>query len=530
MSSPSLLFKRSGGLKFSGRTPTAIGSGREDMSPDARRGAVARAWCLGLAALLLVLCALNATRRGSLGDEIPWPAARPLRIFDSSVSASASASVSARGANPNASTWARARLVGQSRGWGETFWALPTLTGEWAHRLAGPDAGPDLGARGAAWAIGALWILVLLWWCAALGLGLRRPSLGLGLLLLAQAFGAAYWLGARRAPIRRIQTASTCRAFDLGARTVSSGGMLTAQESIEWHRARGFAGLALADARGAPSRSGLLVLPSLGLQAHDGTQRLLLLPEAPVLLSLYSNERTIWQQARGAGALAIAPAPWRALGPPTSRELLSVRSIPPGAIEAWSGNVGDEGLARASRSRGLPVVGNAGVGSDCLVWTLLPSDVQNADDMIRALRQKRVAVAYALLESETPQNLETAQAPRPGVVARSWRQAMSRLSRAQRLNVWLQVLALCLALGCWGARPAQAVEAPSGPRTAMKFLRRKRLLRRANGLAAMALAFAGSAWAAQQLSAGWSALGVLLAWAALDALYLGGRSAWKRVH
>ena len=500
-----------------------MGSGRTDVGSDARRGQSSRAWCFGLAVLLLVLCALNATRRVSLGNEVLWPAARPLRIFDSSISASTPAA-------PGASTWARARLVGEPRSWSETFWALPTFAGQWAHRLAPPELG-TYSTRGAAWAIGALWIGIVLWWCAAWGLGLRRPSLGLGLLLLAQGFGASYWLGARRAPIRRIETASTCRAFDLGARTTLSGGMLSAPESIEWHRARGFSGLAFADAGAAPSSSDFLVLPSVGLQARDGTQRLLLLPDSPLPLSLGSDER-IWEQARATGVLAIAPAPWRASGPPTSRALLSVKSIPPAAIEAWSGDVGDERLARAARSRGLPVVGSAGAGGNCLVWTLLPSDVRAPSDAIRALKRRRVAVAYALLESETPENLEArrAEMQSPSVLLKSWRGAMSRLTRAQKLNAWLQVLALGLTLVWWGARPTPIVEAPAGPRTAMKFLRRKRLLRRINGLAAMALAFAGSAWAGAQLSAGWSAWGVLGAWAALDALYLGGRSVWKRVH
>ncbi len=428
------------------------------------------------------------------------------------------------------------------RGWGETFWALPTLAGEWAQRLSPRQA----GASGAAWAIGLAWMLLLLWWLAALGLNTRRPSLGLGLLILAQGFGASYWLGSMRAPIRRLETSSTCRAFDLGAHIIGSGGLLSPAQSLAWHQARGFSGLALSDADASPNDfsalerayPNMMLLRALDLSARDGTQRRLILPQLPPPLPLDAKARAI------AKAFVMLPAPW-SVREPGLNLAPSGQSLVPQAIEAWSGGVGDEALAREARARGLAVVGSAGSdgGSDCFVWTLLPSDVRTSEDVIKALKGRRVAVAYALPKDETPAGLETRrqESARLGVVLKSWRQSMSKLSRAQKINVWLQVLGLVLALLWWGARAAEVVEAPGGPQTAMKFLRRKRLLSRANGLAMMLLALVGSIWIARfAFSATWPWQRALppaaivplslLAWLALDALYLAGRRTWKRVH
>jgi hypothetical protein len=498
----------SGGLKFGARGAIFSIPGAD--SP-------ARALALGAFVLLLLFSASTATRRASLGNEVPWPAARPLKIFDSSAPANTSASPS---------TWARARLAPVQRGWRETFAAGPVLLGEWAHRLFPPearavrarDSKSSLGLSGVAWAIVALWIPIALWWGAATLLGWRRPSLGMGLLLPAQVLALLFWAVSMRAPVRPIAPASTCRAFGFGVKTVASGGLLSAQQQVDWHRARGFSGLAFSDEGTARQDIAALRRANPDMILLEGIER----AEKGGRVAIVGQ------------ALSIQPRAWNGAAAAARID----------AVEAWSNSVGDVGVAEAARSRGLAVVGSAGagVGADCFVWTLLPAGVKTPQDVLRAVKSRRVAVGRALLREETPQNLAArAQAAQgPGNVVRAWREAASRLSKAQRLNVWAQVLALVALLAWWGARRESAPEELSGPKSAVSFLKRKRLWRRVGGLLAMATAFAGTIWIATSalgaaswksaLPQGWMFPMALLGWAVLDALYLLGRRAWKRAH
>jgi hypothetical protein len=517
-------------LKFAGRTPNASGFGAPS-SPPRSLLSTARAVALGAMLLLLLSSAFVATRRDSIGSQVPWPAARPLRIFDSS----------ARNNAP--STWARARLVPVPRSWSETFWALPTFAGELSHRLAPRE----VGARAAV-------TFIVLAWPAASGVARGGSSWR-----LEAAFARAGTLAAR-ARVRRLLLAGHDARANPQDRALKYlprlflrrahhrlGWRPHSQQSIDWHRARGFSGLVLSDLRsGFGSASvwrgnpDMILISGAEKRDRSGAQIRALVREEPTLLSMYADVATISQQIRQAGGIAIKPRPWRE--PTQLGEQLRVTRFD--AVEAWAGNTGDENLARQARARGLAVVGSAslGAGSDCYVWGLVPSSARTPQDVLRAVKNRRVAVAYALLKDETPANLDEKREASRALSApiRAWKQAVSQLSPAERLNLRLQLLALVLGLFLWGARASQVLEVPQGPASAAKFLRRKRLLRRANGLATMLLALVGTlALASSALGeGGWKYLlpaslvapAVFLGWLALDALYLYGRSVWKRVH
>jgi hypothetical protein len=528
------------GPRFSGRTPTVLSAGRESrvMGGEAlRRGHLVRAWAWRTTLICALLSLLLPFARAALGNEVPWPAVRALKLFANTGSATGAAN-----------SWAKASLPAVERSWGETALALPVFLGEWTQRLD-PQEG---GAWGAVFALLCAWLLAVAWWTWAKVGRWRRPSLPLTLLVLAQGFGAFYFLSSFRAPIRALRPQASARAFDFHVHTTRSNGLLTPQQQVDWHRARGFGGLAFTDTNRFMDEAELEALRGAnldmvllnGAEYHGRDGHVVLLgqisPQGSFSIPQAREFLKASGKARGGGVFAVAAHPW-------SGDLSLAEWTPyVQGVEAWNGVVGNRDLAlRAQKARRLAVGGTDSAsksGADAYVWNLLPASAQSPSQVLAAMRAGRVVVVQALTPQETPSGFEQrrAQSKRPGIVARSWREAWSKLSRTQRLVALLQLAAL-LSLGVWwGSRDETVAQEVQGPQSARNFLKRKRLVLRVCGALAMLLAFVGSAaLAVAAMSGTWKGAApawlltpavAIAGWALLDVFYVWGAGVLRRIH
>jgi hypothetical protein len=515
-------------LKFAGRTPSSGGGwGGDKLKP----GYTARfvAIRLGLAALaLMLLVTLFSSRLGREVRDVPtlqtvWIAGPQLPNFR-----------------------ARGELQRVPVPPSQVLAAPVVFAGEVAQALD-PQ---EIGTRGAMWLILLVWGGFVVWFVLAQLGEWKRPSLPLSLLLTLQVFGAAYYLSSFRAPLQRLETPFT--AFDFHTHTTLSNGLLTPQQQIDWHRARGFKGLAFTDSDRLMPQSTLEALraanPDMmlinGSEYHGRDAHLLFFGlKTPISSRTLDAPRAI-REAKKQGALVIVAHPWH----PQKYSAQQFIKFGVDGFEPWNGVIWDRNLAQGIKARGLSATSGTDTlsksGAHCYTWTLIPRGMDEAGDVLRALKLRKTAVAFALDASATPQAFEARRdnSRSPAVVFGAVGQAWRNLARAQQINTLLGLVAAAAFLWAWGAEGVRKTQAPLGPNRALGFLRRKRLLGRLLGALLVLGAFAGSIWVAvltmsgtykhlplvQQL--GLTPLHALLAWIVLDALYFYGRALWQRTH
>lgn len=457
------------------------------------------------------------------GDRVPFE--RPLQIF-------------APAPLPNfAPTTRNTTLQNVPAGWWATLGAPLLFSGEMAQAL---------GPRGLV-PFAATALLLALAWLGASYLGeWRRPCVPLLVLLALQGFGAAYYFSSFRAPPRRLQTPFT--AFDFHTHTTRSSGLLTPQQQINWHRARGFKGLAFTDKNAMMPEDELSALraanPDLlllnGCEYQSGRAHLIMLG-----LKTVPRDRNVARAVRAAkaqGAVVIVAHPWEP-GRISPGQFLQMGVD---GFEAWNGQVWSRDLALLSKRRRLLATSATDdlskSGARCFTWTLLPRGLDDAGDVLRALRLRKTAVAYALDERDTFAAYQNRRAAMRGLGAvplalgAAWR----TLALAQRINAVLGLVACVALLWMWGAQSSRRAAALPGPQRAVGFLRRRRLISRGVAAGLMLFAFIGSIGAAV-LCMGWSSksaapsltsaltpLHAIVAWLLLDALFLWGLRLWQR--
>jgi hypothetical protein len=465
-----------------------------------------------------------ALGRGVIGNRAPWT--HPLNIVQLSPL-------------PNfAPKVANTTLTTPDVGFFETLLAPLWLWGETAQTLG------DTGAR--VYVLLAAVILLAWYGLAQLG-GWRRPPVAFVLLILVQGFGATYYLTTFRSPARVLKTPFT--AFDLHTHTTYSSGLLTPQQQIDWHRARGFKGLAFTDSnRMIPERE------FAGLQASNsdmlllngceyrGSHHIVFLGITKAISAKEFDFEGAIQEAARQNAIVVMPHPW------DDGEEKMERLLVPGVsgVEAWNGTIYSKPLVNIARTRNLFLAASTDTysksGSRCYTYTLLPLGMDDSDDVLRALRLKKTAVAVTSNAFVSPSAWEDSRKSvgrlkRPLAPIAATKTAWSTLTKAQQVCAVLGFGALIALVWSWGATAEKKPMSFAGPQRVVGFLRRRQLQARAPGFVLMLLAWLGSIAAAilclswtDRLVPGAGPVQAILAWIALDAVYLYGRSLWNRIN
>ena len=332
----------------------------------------------------------------------------------------------------------------------------------------------ELGAGGLVWLLIFLMLGVGGWYLLARLGRWRAPDILFSLLIVLQVLAIAFYGSSFRAPLRTLR--SDFVAFDFHTHSTLSNGLLTPQQQIDWHRARGFGGLAFTEADRLVPTDTLTALRAanpemilLGATEYHGRDGHLLCFGLSAPLRAQNADAAI-REAKKQGAFVIVAHPW------SSRK--SVRqwlALGVDGIEAWNGVIGDNDVAKTARQSRKTVTGatdsSSKSGGDCYVWNLLPKTVRSPDDVIAALKTRRVGVANLLLKEETPQGFEVRRqsAKHPRIVWNAARQAWARLAPAQRTTaLWQMALLLCVWLAL-GARDERVAKVATGPTSAMSF-------------------------------------------------------------
>jgi hypothetical protein len=503
------------GLKFSGRTPSHTLGG----APlRAAAKASARANVVSLAFILLALWPLVAALRNAVGSALP---------FDRRLQIAHLAPLSNFAPNHE-----NTRLVAVGSGFFDTLLAPLWLLGETAQTL---------GPRGLVVFIPSVLLLLGLWFVLAYARGWRRPPVAFLLLLSLQVFGASYWLVSFRTPARKIDTPFT--TFDFHTHTTYSSGLLTPQQQINWHRARGFKGLAFTDTDRLMDTGELETLRArnpgmilLNGEEFRGDKHILLFGLQRAITSKQFDRTKALAEAKRQNAAVIAPHPWSPNSEPKAATFLARGAV---AVEAWNGEVFDRPTLEAARARRAAVVASTDTlsksGARNFTWTILPIGLDEAK-VLRALRLKKTAVATTLSDADSSSAYDDRQRAqkKPLAVFKALGTAWGTLSRAQRVCTTLVFAALFALLWSWGAGISRTPLVLSGPSRVVGFLKRRRWATRVPGAFFMALAWAGSILAAiyclswtQKFVPGIGPLHALAAWIVCDALYIYGRALWK---
>jgi hypothetical protein len=481
-----------------------------------------RALALRIALIAILLLPLVASLRFAIGNTTRFEYS--LQIFTQSPL-------------PNfAPRDANTQLAAVETGWWETFAALPVFAGELTQALSG---------RGLMWIVLLALCGATLWYVVAQWGRWRKPSIPLILLLALQLCATAYYFSSFRAPPRTLNTAFT--AFDFHTHTTHSSGLLTPQQQIDWHRQRGFNGLAFTDTNrmiAAPEFAALQranpdMLLLNGSEYQSGNAHFILLGLRKAIDGrAVPDAREAVRLANAQGALVIVAHPW---SPGKYKPEEFVRMGVHG-FEGWNGVVWDRSVALLNESRGLISVGSTDdlskSGARCYVWTLLPRGMDDTDDVLRALRLRKTSIAFALGDGNTPQayNENRRASRRPAALSGAVGTAWNSLTRAQKMAASLGIIACVAALWAWGAAPARPKTTLAGPQRAVGFLRRRRLTLRVLAALVILLAFAGSFAAAYFAMAEhaslsfmhFTPLSAIVVWAAMDALLLYGLVLWHR--
>ena len=423
-------------------------------------------------------------------------------------------------------------LVAGAPGFLETLLAPLWFAGETAQTL-GPTGIP----------VFLVSVLVVLgaWFGLAWAGGWRRPPVVFALLVALQLFGASYWLVSFRAPARKLKTPFT--AFDFHTHTTFSSGLLTPQQQINWHRARGFSGLAFTDSDRLMDADQLSRLRAnnrdmvlINGQEFRGNKHVLLFGLKNSISSKTTKLDAALAQAKKQNAIVIAPHSWSPKEEPRAAGFITRGA---NAVEAWNGIVFDEESLRAARAQNVPAIATTDTvsksGARCFTWTILPRGLDETK-VLRALRLKKTAVATTLTPQDSSQSYDTQRRAqkKPLALFKAIGAAWRTLSGAQKTVTSLCVLASLLALWSWGAQSPRESISLSGPSRVVNFLKRRRLAARVPGAFFMLLAWVGSILAAiyclswtQKFVPGIGPLHALGAWILCDVLYLYGRALWK---
>jgi hypothetical protein len=470
-------------LKFAGRTPSrALSPLTQEGWLRSARATSSRTLALGIALLALLLLPVVAFLRTALGNTTP---------FEYSLRISPQTPLS-----DFAPSAANTQLSVVETGWWETFAALPIFAGELTQSLTG---------RGLLWIVLLALIGATLWYVVARVGGWRKPSIALILLLALQLCGAAYYFSSFRAPSRTLNTAFT--AFDFHTHTTHSAGLLTPQQQIDWHRRRGFKGLAFTDTNrlmepaefAALQRSNPDMLLLNGSEYQSGNAHLIFLGlRTAVDGRRMPNVEQAVRTAKSQGAIVIVAHPWS----PGKHSLEEFRRMGVHGFEGWNGVVWDRRVTLLNQNQNLISVGSTDdlskSGARCHVWTLLPAGIDDSEDVLRALRMRKTAVAFALDDSNTPEayNQNRRASRRPQALAGAMSVAWNSLTRAQQVAALLGMIACLSTSWAWGLAPARPETTLAGPQRAVGFLRRRRLVLRSVAALIVVLAFAGSLAAA----------------------------------
>ena len=439
-------------------------------------------------------------------------------------------------------------------GWVDTALAPLLWLGESVRAYASPAQSTLQGALRVA---GLLFFVVVLWFVLAQLGEWRRPSLPAALLWLLQIVGIAALLSVWRAPPLRVETPFT--AIDFQVVTTHSDGLLTPQQQIDRHRKAGFKGLVFTDSPSLPQSTldGLRAAnPDLLLlngSEQRGPQAHLLFfgARVPAVAPQTSAAQAI-AQAKKVGALVLIARPWQ-----TQLPVDQLMAMGADGVVAWSGNAWNRELAQRGQARNWIVIGDSTVGDAREltsrdgarhgVWTLLPLGMDEPDDVWRALSRRKTAVAATLSDSDTPQVQVAPRSIFSALIA-GWRS----LGRAAQTAALLGIVAIVAFCWSWGAQIGHKSQPPSGPKTALGFLRRRRLAGRLTGAVLIVLAFAATIVALTCVLNGVSlgdalhrlppartpalqnffvapslAIGV---WGVANGLFFYGRALWNRTH
>ncbi|HEX8834723.1 MAG TPA: hypothetical protein VF719_11005, partial [Abditibacteriaceae bacterium] len=402
----------------------------------------------------------------------------------------------------------------------------------------------QLGPRGIPVYFSVVLLLSLLWLGLAFLGEWRKPPVAFICLIALQLFGAAYYWSSFRAPSRTIKTPFT--SFDFHTHTTYSSGLLTPQQQIDWHRARGFKGLAFTDSDlMIPQREFAALVAKnpdmllLNGSEYRGSTHLILLGLKSAITSKQYDVQGAIAAAKKQGAIVIVAHPWTG-GSSISTERFIQLGVD--GFEAWNGVVWRAELARTARSRKLLATTGTDTlsksGSRSYTWSILPRGMDDSGDVLRALRMRKVAAAFALDTRDTPEAYDarqrTLKKPRGLFVATG--AAWNSLTRTQQLCTLLGAVASGLLLWAWGAGTSKRAMHLAGPQRAVGFLRKRRIAGRMPSVALMVLAWAGSiaaaiyalSWTEKLTIPGLTPLHAVAAWLICDIIFLYGRSLWQR--
>lgn len=504
------------GLKFSGRTPSRT-IGGEPLRADTR--AARKRFLRQFAAVCLLLMPVVALLRGVVGSSLPF--ARSLQL----VQLEPLPNFAPRAANT-------ALVAGHSGFW-DTLLGPVWFYGEMAQAL---------GPRGLLSYVPVILLTLGLWYLLAVARGWRRPPVAFLLLISLQVFGAAYWLVSFRAPARTLRSPYT--AFDFHAHTTHSSGLLSPQQQVNWHRARGFHGLAFTDSDRIMDANEFAALRArnpdmilLNGEEYRGDKHILFFGLKSPIRSRNFSVSAALAEATKQGAVIVAPHPWSPDQAPRAPEFLAAGAL---AVEAWNGVVFDRPSLEAARAARAPALASTDTasksGAVCNTWTLLPRGLNEAK-VLRALRLKKTAVATTLTDADSSEAYDRNQRAqrKPLATFRSMGTAWHTLSTAQRICTLLLILAKISLLWGWGARGPRREVQLSGPSRVVGFLKRRRLAVRGPALLLMLFAWAGSILAAvyclswtQKFVPGIGPVHAVLGWLVCDAVFWWGRGLWHR--
>lgn len=466
-----------------------------------------------------------------LGNEVPFD--RSLQIFNLTPL-------------PNfAPSPANTKLQGSSAGFMATFGALFVFMGELTQQL---------GTRG----IVPYFLLVLivagLWYGLAYMGEWRRPPVAFIALLGLQLFGAAYYWSSFRTPASTLATPFT--AFDFHTHTTRSSGLLSPQQQIDWHRARGFKGLAFTDsdtmipadqfAALQAANSDMILLNGC---EYRGPIHLIFLGIKTAVSARQFDMPAAIKEVKRQGGIVIVAHPWwpRDLlhGKPSGKEIANLDQFTRfgvDGVESWNGIVWNRDLVRYAQQRRLLTLTATDTlsksGARCYTWTLLPLGMDDESDVLRALKMRKVAAAFALNNGDTPPAYDAAQKQlkRPKGLIIGVRAAWNSLARAQRYALLCSIVIVAALSWAWGAERGRKPLDLQGPKRVVGFLRKRRIMAQIPSLLLMILAWAGSiaaavyclSWTERVLVPGLTPAYAILAWLLCDVIYLYGRSLWHR--
>jgi predicted metal-dependent phosphoesterase TrpH len=523
-------------LKFAGRTPSRIlPAARQTQWRSSQQRETLRLWAWAIAAICFVLMIGAATARSMLGDTVSGAA--QLQIWNGD---------GLPGLTPDA-----LRLAPVAASWWQTFGAPALWGGEVAQAMT---------PRGLLWIIVLALLFALIWNAVARAVKWRLLVVPFVVLLGLQWTGAMYFASSFNVPTRKLETSTqqvatiasaSFAAFDFHCHTTLSSGLMTPQQQINWHRVRGFRGMAFTDSNRMMSDAQLSRLreanPDMillnGCEYQNRKAHLIFLGLSQVVNKRNAPDaREAIRQAKAQGALTIVAHPWDAKHSPEEFVQMGVDGFESANGIIWSKEISDFVAARKLLTTAVTDDASKS-GSRCATWTVLNADMSTPQDVIAALRAKQTALAVTLAAEDTQDSFKDQRrsARSPLILLSAMSEGWTRLTPAQQISTALGWIALAALLVGWCAVPAPAqtplANSHSGPQHAARFLRKRRFLYRALAVVIMVLTFVISVAAAvlamsEDISLSlfdFTPLHAIMVWLLMDALFLLGWRFWKTI-